>query len=71
MEYRLIGEKIKKIDGAGEKDAPWLVVKTNLEDYYILRIETRGGIVPRHPCNFEGILGIPYQTLYIIVKTAQ
>ena len=68
---RLIGEKIKKIDGAGEKDAPWLVVKTNLEDYYILRIETRGGILPRHHCNFEGILGVPYQTLYVIVKKAQ
>ena len=64
---RLVAKEITKIDGAGEKDAPWLLVKTNKEGYYVLRIETRGGIPPR--CDFEGILGVPYQTLYVIIKT--
>ncbi len=66
-EERLIAEEVTRIDGAEQKDAPWLLVRTNKKDYYILRIETRGGIPPQ--CNFEGILGVPYQTLYVIVKT--
>ena len=64
---RLVAEEVAQIDGAGEKDAPWLLVKTNKKDYYVLRIETRGGNPPQ--CNFEGVVGVPYQTLYVIIKT--
>jgi len=65
---RLVAKEVTKIDGAKEGDAPWLLVKTDREGYYVLRIETRGGVPPE--CNnFEGILGVPYQTLYVIVKT--
>ena len=64
-------EKARRIEGAGEKDAPWLVVKTDKEGYYILRIETRGGIPPEaEKCNFEGLIGVSYQTLYVIVETS-
>ena len=65
---RLVAQEVTKIDGAEEKDAPWLLVKTDREGYYVLRIETRGG-VPPECSNFEGILGVAYQTLYVIVKT--
>ena len=64
---RLVAEEVTKIDGAEGKDAPWLLVKTDRKGYYILRIETRGGVPPQ--CNFEGVLGVPYQTLYVIIKT--
>ncbi len=67
---RLVAEEVTKIDGAGEKDAPWLLVKTNQKDYYILRIETRGGVPPKENCSgFEGVLDVPYQTIYVIIKT--
>ena len=64
---RLVAKEVTKIDGASDGDAPWLLVKTDREGYYVLRIETRGGVPPE--CNFEGILGVPYQTLYVILKT--
>ena len=64
---RLIAQEVTKIDGAEGKDAPWLLVKTDQKGYYILRIETRGGVPPQ--CDFEGVLGVPYQTLYVIIKT--
>jgi len=64
---RLVAEEVTKIDGAKEEDAPWLLIKTNKKDYYILRIETRGGVPPQ--CDFEGVVGVPYQTLYVIIKT--
>ncbi len=64
---RLVAEEVTKIDGAGEGDAPWLLVKTDQKDYYILRIETRGGVPPQ--CDFEGVVGVPYQTIYVIIKT--
>lgn len=59
---------ILQIEGAGEEDAPWLAVKTNVEGYHILRIETRGGVLPKKNCDFEGLLGVQYETLYVIVK---
>lgn len=66
---RFIAKEIEKIEGAENKDAPWLKVKTNQEGYYILRIETRGGAAP--DCQFEeGLVGVPYQTLYVIVYSA-
>ncbi len=64
---RLVAEEVTKIDGAKEVDAPWLLVKTDQKDYYVLRIETRGGVPPQ--CDFEGVVGVPYQTLYVIIKT--
>ena len=65
---RLVAQEVTKIEGAGEQDAPWLVAETSKEGYYVLRIETRGGVPPQ--CNFEGVVGVPYQTLYVIVKTS-
>ena len=63
---RFTAKEIEKIEGAEKQDAPWLKVKTNQEGYYILRIETRGGAAPN--CQFEeGLVGVPYQTLYVIV----
>ena len=64
---RLVAEEVTKIEGAKEEDAPWLLVKTDKKDYYVLRIETRGGNPPQ--CNFEGVVGVPYQTVYVIIKT--
>ena len=66
---RLVAEEVAMIEGADELDAPWLVVKTDTEGYYVLRIETRGGVLPKTDCEFEGLLGIPYQTIYVIVET--
>ena len=66
---RLIAKEITKIDGAEEKDAPWLKVKTDKEGLYVLRIETRGGVPPEKNCEFNGLLGFPYQTIYLIVET--
>ena len=64
---RLLAKSFKEIEGAKEGDIPWLVVETNIEGYYIFRIETRGGIAPQ--CGtFKGVIGIPYQTLYIIFR---
>lgn len=63
---RFIAKEIEKIEGGEKQDAPWLKVKTNQEGYYILRIETRGGATPN--CQFEEpLVGVPYQTLYVIV----
>lgn len=65
---RLVAKEVKKIEGAGKEDAPWLAVKTNVDGYHILRIETRGGLVPENNCDFEGLLGVQYETLYVIVQ---
>ncbi|MGK7934464.1 MAG: DUF3455 domain-containing protein [Xenococcaceae cyanobacterium] len=78
---RLVAKSKKEIEGAGEKDAPWLAVKIKPvtdktdatlkiepKDYYILRLETRGGTAPDCPRQFEGFLSVDYQTLYAIVK---
>lgn len=65
---RLVAEEVTKIEGAGKEDAPWLAVKTDIDGYHILRIETRGGVLPEKNCDFEGLLGVQYETLYIIVQ---
>ena len=64
---RFIAKSKKEIEGAGEKDVPRLAVRTEQKDYYILRLGTQGGTAP--DCQFEGLLGVPYQTLYVIIKT--
>lgn len=66
---RLVAKEVRKIEGAGKEDAPWLAVETNTEGYHVLRIETRGGILPEKNCDFEGLLGVQYETLYVIVET--
>lgn len=66
---RLIAKKVALIKGAEGDDIPWLAVETDKDGYYILRLETRGGLPPEENCQFKGILGIPYQTFYVIVKT--
>ncbi len=64
---RLVAKSKKEIEGAGEEDVPWLAVRTDKKDHYILRIETQGGTAP--DCRFEGLLGVPYQSLYVLVKS--
>lgn len=66
-ESRLMGKEVTKIEGAGENDVSWLVVTTDREGYYVLRLETRGGLPPDENCEFAGLLGIPYQTIYVII----
>ncbi len=63
---RFIAQEKIEIEGAGEEDVPWLVVRTDKKDHYILRIETQGGTAP--DCRFEGLLGVDYQSLYVVVK---
>ena len=74
---RFIAQEKKEIEGGGEKDVTWLAVKVKPErneigkidrkEHYILRIHTKGGVAP--DCNFEGSLGMDYQTLYGFIKT--
>ncbi len=64
---RFIAQEKIEIEGAGEQDVPRLAVRTDQKDYYILRLGTQGGTAP--DCRFEGLLGVPYQSLYVLVKT--
>ncbi|MGK7949859.1 MAG: DUF3455 domain-containing protein [Xenococcaceae cyanobacterium] len=65
---RLIAQEVAKLEGAGNNDVPWLAIKTDREGYYVLRLETRGGLPPEEECQFSGIVGIPYETIYVVIK---
>ncbi|MGK7951987.1 MAG: hypothetical protein AB4368_25170 [Xenococcaceae cyanobacterium] len=45
-----------------------MAVKTDREGYYVLRLDTRGVLPPEEDCQFSGIVGIPYETIYVVIK---